>query len=94
MTATVYSQWRISPAPAGRRAATQVRRAPAVVRRRIPDRAMRLDEGLPVVGAGFARARRAARLHRLALAAADVCMVLAWAAMIPGLMWLGAVAGF
>lgn len=24
----------------------------------------------------------------------DVCMVVAWAAMIPGLMWLGAVAGF
>lgn len=24
----------------------------------------------------------------------DVCMVVAWAAMIPGLMWLGAAAGF
>lgn len=45
-------------------------------------------------GMGFSRARRAARWRRLALAAGDVCMVLVWAAMIPGLMWLGAVAGY
>lgn len=35
------------------------------------------------------------RLFRnVANGAGDVCMVLAWAAMIPGLMWLGAAAGF
>ncbi|WP_322998066.1 hypothetical protein [Castellaniella sp.] len=32
--------------------------------------------------------------RRLAALAGDVLMVLVWAAMIPGLMWLGAVAGF
>jgi hypothetical protein len=32
--------------------------------------------------------------RRLAALAGDVLMVLAWAAMIPGMMWLGAVAGF
>uniref|UniRef100_UPI003342117F hypothetical protein n=1 Tax=Castellaniella defragrans TaxID=75697 RepID=UPI003342117F len=47
-----------------------------------------------VAGMGFSRARRAVRLRRLALAAGDVVMVLAWAGMIPGLMWLGSAAGF
>lgn len=32
--------------------------------------------------------------RRLAALAGDVLMVLAWAAMVPGMMWLGAVAGF
>ena len=32
--------------------------------------------------------------RRLAALAGDVLMVLTWAAMIPGMMWLGAAAGF
>ena len=32
--------------------------------------------------------------RRLGVLAGDVLMVLAWAAMIPGMMWLGAAAGF
>lgn len=32
--------------------------------------------------------------RRLAVLAGDVLMVLAWAAMIPGMMWLGVAAGF
>ncbi|MHA3903151.1 hypothetical protein ACTPOE_06155 [Castellaniella sp. WN] len=32
--------------------------------------------------------------RRLAALAGDVLMVLSWAAMIPGMMWLGAAAGF
>ncbi|MGB6242042.1 MAG: hypothetical protein WBF69_06125 [Castellaniella sp.] len=32
--------------------------------------------------------------RRLAALTGDVLMVLVWAAMIPGMMWLGAVAGF
>jgi|UPI0005BE5E9E hypothetical protein len=50
-------------------------------------------------------ARAAVRVHRpraglglgwrrLAALAGDVLMVLTWAAMIPGMMWLGAAAGF
>ncbi|WP_345798490.1 hypothetical protein [Castellaniella sp. MT123] len=45
------------------------------------------------------RPRRVARIRRIAWrtlwsAATDVLMVLIWAAMIPGFMWLGAAAGF
>jgi len=32
--------------------------------------------------------------RRMAALAGDVLMVLTWAAMIPGMMWLGAAAGF
>ncbi|WP_368641451.1 hypothetical protein ABRZ08_11025 [Castellaniella ginsengisoli] len=32
--------------------------------------------------------------RRLAALAGDVLMVLTWAAMVPGMMWLGAAAGF
>ncbi|MDN5843605.1 MAG: hypothetical protein L0H54_09195 [Alcaligenaceae bacterium] len=39
-------------------------------------------------------AGKARFLRNVADGAGDVCMVLAWAAMIPGLMWLGAAAGF
>ncbi len=54
---------------------------------------------------GSAPVRQAARVHRpraglrigwrrMAALAGDVLMVLTWAAMIPGMMWLGAAAGF
>ncbi len=115
MTATVYSQWQVPLAPAGRRPAKASLPAPAVLagRRHGPGRVVRRGRvaaspatpgraaAMPVQwadasarGMGFSRARRAAHWRRLALAAGDVCMVLAWAAMIPGLMWLGAVAGY
>ncbi len=87
MAATVYSQWQVSLAPAGRRIGAAPSRRPA--------HAVQVQwAGASAAGMGFSRARRAARRRRLALAAGDVCMVLAWAAMIPGLMWLGAAAGF
>jgi len=87
MTATVYSQWQVPLAPTGRHIGV------APVRR--PMRAVQVQwASASAAGMGFSRARRAARRRRLALAAGDVCMVLAWAAMIPGLMWLGAAAGF
>ena len=43
-----------------------------------------------------ARPRAGVRLgwRRLAALAGDVLMVLIWAAMIPGMMWLGVAAGF
>ncbi|WP_323016573.1 hypothetical protein [Castellaniella sp.] len=42
------------------------------------------------------RPRIGARIawRRLAALAGDVLMVLVWAAMIPGMMWLGVAAGF
>lgn len=38
--------------------------------------------------------QRARALRNMSSGIGDVCMVVAWAAMIPGLMWLGAAAGF
>lgn len=37
---------------------------------------------------------RARTLRDMSSGIGDVCMVVAWAAMIPGLMWLGTAAGF
>lgn len=50
--------------------------------------------GQAVVTAHRPRAGLRIGWRRLAALAGDVLMVLTWAAMIPGMMWLGAVAGF
>ncbi len=48
----------------------------------------------PAVQAHRPRAGLRIGWRRLAALAGDVLMVLTWAAMIPGMMWLGAAAGF
>ncbi|WP_323029868.1 hypothetical protein [Castellaniella sp.] len=50
--------------------------------------------GRPAVQAHRPRAGLRIGWRRLAALAGDVLMVLTWAAMIPGMMWLGAAAGF
>ncbi len=48
----------------------------------------------PAIQAHRPRAGLRIGWRRLAALAGDVLMVLTWAAMIPGMMWLGAAAGF
>ncbi|HUH41085.1 MAG TPA: hypothetical protein VL024_09470 [Castellaniella sp.] len=94
MAATVYTQWQASAVgsvppvrvcfdPRTRSASVRPREAPRAV-----------NQGARQPGVRFARARRAVGRRHLLSAAVDVGMVLAWAAMIPGLMWLGTAAGF
>lgn len=95
MAATVYTQWQASPVGSVRPvcAGFDARTRSASARPHTGAR-VAAARGSQRRGDNFARARRAVQRRHLLAAAVDLGMVLVWAAMIPGLMWLGAAAGF